>query len=188
MPKILTLIFVLVLFSSCEQREKPRETNVAPAVDAVGDTAYSKRDSLVVFAKKYLGVPYVAAGKSPEGFDCSGFVYYVFHHFNVDVPRSTIDFENFGTDIPIDQVRKGDLILFLSPTRPVIGHMGIVVRPDGMNSDFIHSTSGKQMSVVVTSLSTPGYTKRFVKAIRVLSNDDPRQSRTVRSGSEVNDK
>ena len=168
MAKLFRLIIALVFFTTCKQREKPHETTAAPADDSIENTAYSKRDSLVVFAKKHLGVPYVAAGKSPEGFDCSGFVYYVFHRFNVDVPRSTIDFENFGTDIPIDQVRKGDLILFLSPTRPVIGHMGIVVRPDGMNSDFIHATSGKQMSVVVTSLSTPGYTKRFVKAIRVF--------------------
>ena len=153
--------------SGCERREK---TDVRHTVAFRVETHATVRDSLVDFAKTHLGVPYVPAGKTPEGFDCSGFVYYVYHHFNIEVPRSTIDFENFGTDIPIDQVRSGDLILFLSPTRPVIGHMGIVVKPDGMNSDFIHSTSGKQMSVVITNLANSGYRKRFVKAIRVMAD------------------
>ena len=46
--------------------------------------------------------------------------------------------------------------------------MGIVTNPKGMESDFIHSTSGREMKVVITSLKKPGYTRRFVKAIRVL--------------------
>lgn len=128
----------------------------------------SVRDSIVSFGSGLLGTPYVEAGCSRDGFDCSGFVYFVFRHFKIEVPRSSSQFENFGQEIDIDNVRKGDILLFLSPTRNVIGHLGIVSNPNGMESDFIHSTSGREMKVVITSLKKPGYTRRFVKAIRVL--------------------
>jgi len=75
---------------------------------------------------------------------------------------------NFGKEIPITNVKKGDILLFLSPTRNVIGHIGIVTNPNGMESDFIHSSSGREMKVIVTSLKKPGYTLRFVKTISVL--------------------
>jgi hypothetical protein len=125
-------------------------------------------DKVVNFGMGLLGTPYVAAGSSKKGFDCSGFVYYVFNHFKIQVPRSSSEFKNFGKEIPIANVKKGDILLFLSPTTNVIGHIGIVTNPKGMESDFIHSSSGREMKVIVTSLKKPGYTRRFVKAIRVL--------------------
>ncbi len=126
------------------------------------------RDSIVDFGTELVGTPYVAGGCSKDGFDCSGFVYFVFQRFNIKVPRSSGEFEHFGKEIPVEDVAKGDLVLFLSPTRNVIGHMGIVSNPKGTKSDFIHSTSGREMKVVITSLTNKGYTNRFVKAIRVL--------------------
>ena len=125
-------------------------------------------NDIVAFGTELLGTPYVEAGCSRDGFDCSGFVYFVYQHHNIEVPRSSAQFENFGVEIPIKDVQKGDLLLFLSPTRDVIGHMGIVSNPQGRDSDFLHSTSGKEMQVVVTNLSNSGYAQRFVKAIRVL--------------------
>jgi cell wall-associated NlpC family hydrolase len=125
-------------------------------------------DSIVAYGMKFLGTPYVSAGCSVDGFDCSGFVYFVYRHFKIDVPRSSAAFEHVGTTIPIEDVQKGDLLLFLSPTRNAIGHIGIVTNPKGKSSDFIHSSSGKEMKVIITSLSNEGYTRRFVKAVRVL--------------------
>lgn len=125
-------------------------------------------NDIVAFGSELLGTSYVEAGCSRDGFDCSGFVYFVYQHHNIQVPRSSAQFENFGVEIPIHDVQKGDLLLFLSPTRNVIGHMGIVSNPKGRDSDFLHSTSGKEMQVVITNLSNSGYAQRFVKAIRVL--------------------
>ena len=125
-------------------------------------------DRIVNFGMEYLGTPYVAAGCSKDGFDCSGFVYFVFQHFKIEVPRSSADFDHFGKEILIDDVEKGDLLLFLSPTRNVIGHIGIVSNPKGRESDFIHATSGREMKVTISSLASVGYAGRFVKAIRVL--------------------
>lgn len=131
-------------------------------------TNHTLKDSIVKYGKNLLGTPYVTAGNGKKGFDCSGYIYFVFQHFDVEVPRSTAGYENFGTEIPLEDVQKGDLLLFLSPTRNAIGHIGIVSSANGNESDFIHATSGSEMEVVITNLSNEGYTRRFVKAIRVL--------------------
>jgi cell wall-associated NlpC family hydrolase len=126
------------------------------------------RDSIVEFGMEFLGTPYVSGGCSKDGFDCSGYVYFVYKHFKIQVPRSSAQFKNFGKEIPIENVQKGDILLFLSPTRNVIGHVGIVSNPKGIESDFIHSTSGRDMKVIISSLKTSGYARRFVKAVNVL--------------------
>jgi cell wall-associated NlpC family hydrolase len=133
--------------------------------DQVGD---SLRDSIVSFGMKLLGTPYVVGACSKDGFDCSGFVYFVFRHFKILVPRSSSQYRNFGKEIPIDSIRKGDILLFLSPTRNVVGHVGIVTNPKGKDSDFIHASSGSEMKVIITSLKKERYKRRFVKALNVL--------------------
>src|SRR5690606_8290153 len=61
-------------------------------------------DSIVNFGKELLNTPYVIAGSSEDGFDCSGYIYFVFQHFNIEVPRSTSGYENFGEEIPVELV------------------------------------------------------------------------------------
>ncbi len=128
----------------------------------------SRRDSIVALALNYLGTPYIYGACSKDGFDCSGFVYFVFKNFGIEVPRSSSEYKTFGKIISIYKVNKGDIIVFLSPTRNVIGHLGIVTNPKGMATEFIHSSSGKEMKVILSSLSDVEYKRRFVKAISVL--------------------
>lgn len=128
------------------------------------------RDSIESFGMELLGTPYVEAACSREGFDCSGFVYFVFRNFDIQVPRSSSQFEDFGREVSIDSVRKGDVLVFLSPTRNAIGHVGIVTNANGMESDFIHASSSKEMKVIISSLKQEGYSRRFIKAVNVLPN------------------
>jgi cell wall-associated NlpC family hydrolase len=155
-------------FKSVKSSPQKKEITVTNTFVNPIENDGSLGDRIVSYGMGFLGTPYVAAGCSKDGFDCSGFVYFVYNHFKIKVPRSSSQFKNFGKEIPIADVKKGDILLFLSPTRSVIGHLGIVTNPKGMESDFIHSTSGREMQVVITSLKKPGYTRRFVKAIRVL--------------------
>lgn len=129
---------------------------------------HTQRDSIVNFALSYLNTPYTYGASSKDGFDCSGFVYFVFKHFKISVPRSSVDYKTFGKTIAIGSIQKGDILIFLSPTRNEIGHIGIVTKPNGMETEFIHSTSGKEMAVVLSSLKQEHYNRRFVKAISVL--------------------
>lgn len=133
-------------------------------------TGLTVPDSLVAFGKSLVGTPYLYASADPaQGFDCSGFITYVFNHFGIAVPRSSVDFTNVGKEIPNAIARPGDLILFTGTdsTIKIVGHMGIVESNEKGNLLFIHSTSGKAKSVVITPLKGY-YEARFVKVIRVF--------------------
>lgn len=127
-------------------------------------------DSIIDFAKQLIGTPYMYASAKPQtGFDCSGFIYYVFNNFKIAVPRSSIDFKDFGKSIALANSKKGDLILFTGTdsTIKIIGHIGIVIRTEGGKIDFIHSTSGKAHGVTISELDQY-YQKRFVRVLRIL--------------------
>ena len=127
-------------------------------------------DSLVAFGKSLVGTPYLYASSDPaNGFDCSGFITYVFNHFGIAVPRSSVDFTDMGIEIPTDIAGPGDLILFTGTdsTIRIVGHMGIVESNERGNLLFLHSTSGKAYGVVISPLKGY-YEARFVKVIRVF--------------------
>lgn len=126
--------------------------------------------NLLNYAGQFLGIPYKYASANPsEGFDCSGFLYYVFHHFNIDVPRSSRDYMNFGTPIPESEAKPGDFILFTGTDSSIrmSGHVGLITgKRDGV-LEFIHSSSGKANGVTITPLNDY-YRGRFLKCIRIL--------------------
>ena len=130
-------------------------------------------DSIVAFARTLIGIPYLYASIDPKkGFDCSGFITYVFNHFNIAVPRSSVDFTNVGQEIVIEKAKPGDLILFTGTdsTVRIVGHMGIVETTSGNKLQFIHSTSGNAKGVVITVFGDY-YRSRFVKIIRVFPDE-----------------
>ena len=146
----------------------PTDQESVPPREAISSKDI-KPENLVSFAKTLIGTPYKYASTDPNvGFDCSGFITYVFNHYNIDVPRSSKDFKNKGIEIPLSQSKKGDLILFTGTdsTERIIGHMGIIIsNNDGIK--FIHATSGRAHSVVITDFNDY-YQGRFVKVIRVF--------------------
>lgn len=149
------------------------ENNTPPSKNSVGKISSITPGQLVSYAKTLIGVPYRYASSEPSiGFDCSGFITYVFNHFNIDVPRSSYEFTNLGDEISIHKASEGDLILFTgtADSSTIVGHMGIVTN----NHDslyFIHSTSGRAYGVTVSTL-TDHYKKRFVKIIRVFADSN----------------
>ena len=132
----------------------------------------SLSDSIIAFARTQLGTEYKYGSCTPGGFDCSGFVFYVFGHFGINLPRSSITMGEMGTDIPLERADLGDLIFFTgtSPDDPDIGHVGIVITPKGEPLEFIHSSSStKESGVKITPLTATGkYMQRFVRVKRVF--------------------
>lgn len=128
-------------------------------------------DEVVTFAETLKGVPYKygSADKS-KGFDCSGFINYVFNHYKISVPRSSSDFTNAGREVSIRNCRRGDLILFTGSdaSSGVVGHMGIITKHENQDIEFIHSASGGGRGVMVSGMSDYFIT-RFVKVIRVFT-------------------
>lgn len=126
--------------------------------------------TLVNFAKTLQGVPYkYGSAKKENGFDCSGFINYVFNHFNIKVPRTSVAFTNAGVEVPIAQSKEGDLILFTGSDAKsgIVGHMGIVTKTTADNVFFIHAASGGGKGVLISSLNSY-FIPRFVKVIRVF--------------------
>jgi cell wall-associated NlpC family hydrolase len=129
---------------------------------------------VVDFAKTLIGTRYKYGSTDPAvGFDCSGFITYVFKHFNIQVPRSSIDFTEVGRTVDLDSVKTGDIILFTGTdsTERFVGHMGIITSNENGQADFIHSTSGKQFGVTITSLSGY-YLGRFIRVARVFPQNE----------------
>ena len=129
--------------------------------------------ALIAFAKTLIDVPYKYASTDPsEGFDCSGFITYIFNHFDIAVPRSSVGFTNMGKTIDLQNARPGDLILFTGTDSSirVVGHMGLVVSNNNGLLEFIHSTSGKAYGVVITPLKKY-YMGRFEKVIRIFPEE-----------------
>ena len=129
----------------------------------------NKAEELITFAQTLKGTPYKYACSDPKkGFDCSGFVQYVFHHFNIQVPRSSIAFTNVGKTVDLKSAQPGDLILFTGTNKKVrkVGHVGIVIQASD-TIRFIHSSSGKSWGVNETTLGAH-YKARFIKVVRLL--------------------
>jgi len=137
---------------------------------------------LITFARSLTGTPYKYASTDPaKGFDCSGFITYVFNHFGIIVPRQSVDFTSMQHAIDLKQAKPGDLILFTGTdsTVRIVGHMGIIVSAPGQEIRFIHSTSGRAYDVTETSLK-PYYVGRYMKIIRIFPQNDAGQERKKR--------
>lgn len=131
----------------------------------------SVRDSIVDYAKSYLGTPYKYGQASPSGFDCTGFTWFVFNHFNVQIPRCSRDYVALGKRVPIENCQKGDLILFTGtdPAEKRVGHVGIIISNVNGQVQFIHSSSSdNHFGVVITDYYNSAYPKRFVGVCSVL--------------------
>ena len=129
---------------------------------------------LTGFARTAIGIPYKYASTDPKvGFDCSGFITYVFNHFGIAVPRTSVDFTNVKHEVPLQDSRPGDLILFTGTDSNIrtVGHMGIILSNPGDTVKFIHSTSGRKNGVTISPLNA-GYAERFVKVIRIFPQNE----------------
>ncbi|KYZ77351.1 glycoside hydrolase [Anaerosporomusa subterranea] len=117
---------------------------------------------VITMAKKFLGVPYAWAGASPGGFDCSGFVYYLYSKVGVHLPRMADGQFAVGSPVKRSELQPGDIVFF-STYEPGPSHCGIYLG----NNQFIHASSAAG-EVTVTPLSKAYYVERYLGARRVL--------------------
>lgn len=101
-----------------------------------------KQDSLVQFAERFLGLPYIYGGTTPYGFDCSGFTQYVYKKMGIEIPRTPANQVLLGKDITLAEAQKGDIVFYGYPWAGgyYYGHTALVyqVKEDGAIS-VIHS-------------------------------------------------
>ena len=184
---ITVIISVIVFFPACrttrttKSSPKPTTTEVSAnygksnninstVPEVILNTKNVIADSVVEFAKTLIGIRYkYGSAIKEQGFDCSGFITYVFNHFKIQVPRISKDFTNAGMPVATAESKPGDLILFTGTdtTGWVVGHMGIITQNENRKIQFIHSASGKSIGVIISDMSKY-FETRLVKVIRVF--------------------
>ncbi|HWB27972.1 MAG TPA: C40 family peptidase [Chitinophagaceae bacterium] len=145
-------------------------TNQRANIPANVNTGSTTPAQLMQFAEMQIGIPYVYGSSNPRvGFDCSGFITYVFNHFNIPVPRSSAGFTNVGKTINVSNAKRGDIILFTGTDSLTneVGHMGLIIANNHGVVSFIHATSGRQMAVTISILDNY-YKSRFMRVCRVF--------------------
>jgi cell wall-associated NlpC family hydrolase len=143
----------------------PEEDDTAARLQRLRERLAAEQDvarradaGVVGIATRYLGVPYVWGGASPEtGFDCSGLVMYVFAQLGVSLPHYAASQYNYGIPVPRDQLEPGDLVFFEG-----LGHVGIYVG----NDEFIHAPHTGDV-VKISSLNEFSYASTYVGARRL---------------------
>ena len=134
---------------------------VVPASFAASAPANDWGDRLVSRAMNYLGTPYRYGGTTPRGFDCSGFVYFLYGEvFGRRIPRMPHDMVREGMPVGRDDLRRGDLVFF--GYRGTITHVGIYAG-DGQ---FVHATRSG-LPLTVTPLDSNYYRQRYLMAVRL---------------------
>ncbi len=124
------------------------------------------KKQLLEDAKYYKGGKYVWGGTTPKGFDCSGYVQYLYKRHKVNLPRTAWAQSKKGIAVSKQNLQKGDLLFFLTDKKrgiPVT-HVGIYIG-DG---EFIHAAS-KKKGIIISPVHSGYYAGKFVSAKRVLN-------------------
>lgn len=131
--------------------------------DGVDDEQPSMMSDLVAYARSFEGCPYVYGGNSPSGFDCSGFVLYVYKHFGYSFSRGAQEQYQDGMHVGMDDLLAGDLVFF-SGNGYNITHVGLYIG-DGY---FIHA-SNPTRGVVIDTLYSGYYNTHFWGGCRIVT-------------------
>lgn len=143
-----------------------------PYVDSSEIKRLSLADSILNYAESFEGVPYIWGGNEPSpGFDCSGFVCYVYKKYGISLPRTSAQQFDAGYPVPYTNAQKGDLILFtgMETAFGLPGHVGIIIKRDESGFTFIHTASQKTGGVHISHSTDPTFTDRFLEIRRVIN-------------------
>jgi uncharacterized protein YgiM (DUF1202 family) len=139
-------------------------TYLSTGSSSSSSTSTTEGERLVAEAKKYLGVSYVYGGTSPSGFDCSGFLYYVYRQCGYSITRTATSQNSDGVYVSRSNLQPGDIIIFYNSAKTAIGHAGMYIG----NGQFIHASSGSG-KVVISDLSATYYDTHYYSARRIVN-------------------
>jgi len=154
---VLVLGLVMAL-AGCSAVQPSTSTPVPSTEKGAANVGLDRSGRHVVeIALKHVGTPYRWGGASPEGFDCSGFVRYVYSRVGVSLPHNAAKQYRYGRPVPRDELQPGDLVFF-----DRLRHNGIYIG----NRKFIHARqTGKRVSVA--RLDDDWYDRHWVGARRL---------------------
>ncbi|WP_420819541.1 C40 family peptidase [Paenibacillus pinistramenti] len=130
-------------------------------------TAASKGQSIIDYGKRFLGTPYKfgASTSTTKNFDCSSFTKYVFKHFGITLPRTSVDQSKVGVAVSKANLKVGDLVFFSSGSRANGSNVTHVAIYAG-NGKILHTYGSP--GVIISNLNSSNWKKTYLKARRVL--------------------
>lgn len=147
--------------------ESSKETAPILVVSIREETKNLKARKIIATAMTFSGTKYKYGGTTRKGMDCSGLVFVSLKENDIVFPRISYQMAEMGKRIKVAEIRKGDLLFFKTgKIGKRINHVGLVVKVQGDNIKFIHSTSSR--GVIVSSLREGYWNRSFVKATRIL--------------------
>lgn len=149
-----------------EERETVEEEKIETKEEAKEETTTvnsSKGNDIAAYAKKYVGYNYVSGGTTPSnGFDCSGFVYYIVNQCGYSLSRSCQVQANSGVAVSRENLTAGDLLFFCNGANGSIGHVGIYIG----GGQFVHAANSKR-GVTTDTINSGYYDKYYYSARRI---------------------
>jgi cell wall-associated NlpC family hydrolase len=133
-----------------------------------GEANTTTINNIVRSARKYIGTPYKYGGRDRFGMDCSGLVCTAFQESGLTLPRTSTEQSKLGKNIPMSQIKAGDLVFFATQDGSrAISHSGVVTYVINEKSVlFVHAANS---GVRESNLYEKYYQKTFVKATRPYS-------------------
>lgn len=146
-----------------------RQKDAAQKAGLTFELSPTQKAQLLEDAKYYQGGRYVWGGTTPDGFDCSGYVQYLYKKHDIDLPRTAWEQSKKGYDVALDNLKKGDLLFFLTDRKRniPITHVGIYIG----GGKFIHAASRKK-GIIISPITHGSYRHTFVKAKRILEQSN----------------
>lgn len=137
------------------------ETPSTPSAPSDDYDSSSLGAQIAAYAQKFVGYPYVYGGTTPSGFDCSGFVQYIYRQFSVSINRTATAQLANGYSVSYDSLRPGDLVFFGSGS--YASHVGMYIG----GGQFVHA-QGSATGVVISNLTESWYLNRYIGARRIV--------------------
>jgi len=163
----LIAFFLLIALCSNSQITEDEIPEPVDSLENYEEIISQKSDAIIEYAKKFLGVPYVWGGMSPSGFDCSGFINYVFKGFGFGLTRTSFGLAELGKTVRLSELQPGDLMFFkgrnMNTSR--VGHVALVVDTTDGIIQFIHAArTGIRID---TFNNSSYYVPRYIKSKRM---------------------
>jgi cell wall-associated NlpC family hydrolase len=150
------VFIMMIVFTSCSSSKSVTTIN----------KKHSKADKIIHTANSYKGTKYKFGGITNKGVDCSGLIYTAFKKEGILLPRVSRDMALKGEPILLKNIRKGDLVFFITGKKNRINHVGLVIKIVDNEVFFIHASTSS--GVIISSLNEKYYKLRFKKVRRVL--------------------